>query len=111
MERIIHNILVLGLNVDEQTRCAHYHGEDDVIAIKFRCCGDWFPCHECHAELAGHAAVPWPKEEFDAAAILCGGCGHQLSIREYLDCNSVCLHCRRRFNPGCANHYPLYFDS
>jgi uncharacterized CHY-type Zn-finger protein len=41
---------------------------------------------------------------------LCGSCGHQLTVREYLACDSVCPHCRREFNPGCARHYHLYFE-
>jgi uncharacterized CHY-type Zn-finger protein len=109
--RIIHGVKVVGVNVDEETLCAHYHGERDIVAIKFKCCGDWFPCHECHAELARHAAVVWPKEEFDTPAILCGACGHQLTVREYRDCASVCPQCHRQFNPGCAEHRHLYFES
>ncbi|HEX4629936.1 MAG TPA: CHY zinc finger protein [Chthoniobacterales bacterium] len=109
--RIIHGVKVIGVKVDEETRCAHYHGERDIIAIKFKCCGNWFPCHECHAELAGHPAVVWPKEEFSTPAILCGACGHRLTVREYLDCDSVCPHCWRQFNPGCADHRHLYFES
>jgi uncharacterized CHY-type Zn-finger protein len=110
MKVIVHGTSVAGVNVDEETRCAHYHEERDIIAIKFKCCGKWFSCHECHAELAGHAAEIWSKEEFDALAILCGGCGHRLTVREYLDCDSVCPHCRRQFNPGCARHYQFYFE-
>jgi uncharacterized CHY-type Zn-finger protein len=109
--KTIHGVLVIGMNVDEETRCAHYHGERDIIAIKFKCCGDWFPCHQCHAELAGHAPVVWPRKEFDMAAVLCGACGHQLTVREYLDCESFCPHCRRQFNPGCAAHRDFYFES
>jgi uncharacterized CHY-type Zn-finger protein len=41
---------------------------------------------------------------------LCGACGHQLTVNEYLNCNSVCPRCRSQFNPGCANHYYLYFE-
>jgi uncharacterized CHY-type Zn-finger protein len=108
---MVHGVKVIGVNVDEETRCAHYHGELDIIAIKFKCCGNWFPCHECHAALAGHAAFIWPKEEFDIPAILCGRCGHQLTVREYLDCDSVCPQCRRQFNPGCADHRHFYFES
>jgi uncharacterized CHY-type Zn-finger protein len=108
---MIHGVKVIGVKVDEETRCTHYDGERDIIAIKFKCCGDWFPCHECHAEVGGHAAVVWPNEEFDTPAILCGACGYQLTVREYLDCDSVCPHCRRQFNPACAEHRPLYFES
>jgi uncharacterized CHY-type Zn-finger protein len=109
--KIIHGVTVIGVNVDEETRCAHYRGERDIIAIKFKCCGNWYPCHECHAELAGHAAIVWPKKEFDTPAILCGSCGYQLTVRDYLDCDSICPQCRRQFNPGCSHHPHFYFES
>ena len=106
----IHNVNVAGIGVDDRTRCAHYHSERDIIAMKFKCCGEWFPCFECHAELAAHAPQVWPRTEFDVKVVLCGGCGHQLSVREYLDCVSTCPNCSRQFNPGCASHYELYFE-
>jgi uncharacterized CHY-type Zn-finger protein len=109
--RTIHGIKVNGVEIDRETRCAHYSGANDVIAIKFKCCGNWYPCHECHAELAGHTVVVWPKEEFATPAILCGACGYQLTARDYLDCDSVCPRCRRQFNPGCADHRHFYFES
>lgn len=108
-EKLIHGEKVFGADVDAETRCAHYRSEIDIIAIKFKCCGEWFPCYECHVEQSEHAAEVWAQTEFDARAILCGGCGHQLTINEYLNCDSVCPQCRRRFNPGCARHYDLYF--
>ncbi|MEP6603215.1 MAG: CHY zinc finger protein [Spartobacteria bacterium] len=107
----IDNVNVIGVDVDNETRCAHYHDEHDIIALKFKCCGKWFSCHRCHAGFSEHPAQVWAKKDFDTPAILCGGCGHQLTIREYLDCNSVCPRCRRFFNPGCANHYHFYFES
>lgn len=107
----IHGVEVVGTDVDDQTRCAHYHSEPDIIAIKFKCCGKWFPCYTCHTEFSEHQAVVWPEEEFATVAVLCGGCGAQLSIRQYLDCDSVCPHCCREFNRGCFNHHHLYFES
>src|ERR1035437_3751720 len=106
---VVHGEDIYGVEVDAQTRCAHYHGDPDIIAIKFKCCGRWFPCYECHSEIADHVAEVWPKGQSDAKAVLCGACGHQLSIREYLTCNSTCPGCESRFNPGCARHYHLYF--
>src|SRR5438876_5315972 len=108
---MIRGVEVIGVDVDEETRCIHYRSERDIVAIKFKCCGDWFPCHRCHAELAGHAARVWPRKEFDARAVLCGSCGRQLTIREYFQCDSACPHCREKFNPRCADHYHLYFES
>ena len=109
--RVIHREAVYGLDLDFQTRCRHYHSALDIIAIKFKCCGRWFPCFECHAEVAEHDAEIWKSEEFHEKAILCGGCGHQLRIDEYMNCDSVCPSCHAKFNPGCADHYHLYFES
>src|SRR5215470_430057 len=101
---------VSGLLVDEQTRCEHYNGPLDVIAIKFKCCGKWYPCFECHAERADHVATVWPLEEFRERAVLCGVCGRQLTVEEYLDCGNLCPTCNAPFNPGCARHRHLYFE-
>lgn len=105
----IHGVEIIGVDVDPETRCAHYRGPDDVIAIRFACCGKWFSCHQCHAELTDHVASVWPRTEFDTPAILCGACGHQLTIREYVACESVCPRCRRQFNASCAKHAHYYF--
>jgi len=109
MKRIVQGEQVYGEDIDEQTRCAHYHCERDIIAIKFYCCGKWFPCFDCHATEAAHKAQVWPRERFDEPAVLCGACGHQLTVRQYLDCGSKCPNCEAMFNPGCAKHYHLYF--
>jgi uncharacterized CHY-type Zn-finger protein len=106
----VHGERVFGNTVDGETRCAHYNGETDIIAIKFRCCGEWYPCFECHAELADHDAKAWPANEFETKAILCGHCGYQLAIRKYFDCGFKCPECDAAFNPGCALHYDLYFE-
>ncbi len=107
---LIHSNTVYGIDVDPQTRCSHYHSDVDVIAIKFKCCGDWFPCFECHAGCVNHPAQVWNLDEHETHAILCGVCGHQLTITEYLGCASVCPNCDSDFNPKCANHYGLYFE-
>ena len=109
MKLIIHGETVDGVDVDEETRCAHWHSKLDIIAIKFKCCGRWYPCYDCHAELAGHAPETWPAAAFDEAAVLCGSCGRQLTVSEYLSSDSKCPTCSANFNPGCAKHYHLYF--
>jgi uncharacterized CHY-type Zn-finger protein len=102
---------VTGVDIDPQTRCAHYHSERDVVAIKFKCCRKWFSCHQCHAELGGHATKIWTKEELRECAVMCGNCGKQMTISAYLECGSVCPNCQHQFNPGCANHHHLYFET
>lgn len=100
---------VRGVEVDAQTRCVHFKSDLDIIAIKFRCCGEWFPCFECHLATTGHEAEIWPENEFSEKAILCGSCGYQLTIAEYLAAASRCPKCQGGFNPGCFRHYHLYF--
>jgi len=102
---------VLGQTVDRQTRCVHYRTLLDVIAIRFFCCGDFYPCHRCHDEVPGqHPALPWPATEHDARAVLCGVCGRQCRIGEYLG-TGHCPGCGARFNPGCKLHARLYFEA
>lgn len=101
---------VLGSPVDEQTRCLHYRTSLDVVAIRFRCCGEYYPCHLCHQESAGHPAVAWPVDEHDTAAILCGVCRGELTIRDYLAVEG-CPRCGAPFNPGCRAHAHLYFET
>lgn len=101
---------VLGPTVDDQTRCVHYRTELDVVAIRFKCCGEFYPCHLCHAGTAGHDAAVWPLSEYGAQAILCGICGQTMSIRDYLDADG-CSSCQAPFNPGCRLHKHLYFET
>jgi uncharacterized CHY-type Zn-finger protein len=103
-------IAVRGKTVDEYTRCIHYHSLLDVIAIKFKCCDEYYPCHYCHEEEAGHAQKVWEKNEFDEKAVLCGICKNELTINEYLASDSHCPYCHTAFNPNCSKHYHLYFE-
>lgn len=109
MIQIVHGEHVHGIGLDPQTRCRHYSSELDIIAIKFKCCGHWFPCFECHETMTDHDTIVWPLKERNELAVLCGSCGYQLSISEYLDGGSHCPDCSSPFNPGCAKHYYLYF--
>jgi len=102
---------VRGIAVDAQTRCAHYHSAIDIVAIKMACCGVYYACKDCHDALAGHAAKVWPLSERDSLAILCGACGAELTIREYMTSGNVCPRCDAAFNPGCRNHYHFYFET
>ena len=101
--------LVRGLNLDGQTRCAHYHGPTDIIAIKMKCCGEYYACKDCHEALAGHPIEVWAEAEWGRKAVLCGACGAEMTIREYLDSGYRCDQCAAEFNPKCKNHYHYYF--
>lgn len=102
--------MVKGKLTDEQTRCIHYHSPLDIIAIKFKCCNEFYPCYQCHEEEAGHVAVIWSKEERNEKAILCGACRSVLTIHEYFNAGNVCPSCKSPFNPNCSLHYHLYFE-
>jgi uncharacterized CHY-type Zn-finger protein len=101
---------VRGVNLDSQTRCEHYHGPTDIIAIKTKCCGVFYACKDCHDALADHGIEVWPESEWNQKAILCGACGAELTIGQYMNCEFRCPACLERFNPGCRNHYHFYFD-
>ncbi len=102
---------VRGVGLDPQTRCAHHRKPEDIIAIKMRCCGIYYACKDCHDELASHPIEVWPKDEWNQPAVLCGSCGRELSVQEYLDCENQCPTCKAHFNPGCRNHYHFYFET
>jgi len=102
---------VRGVGLDAQTRCAHYNTPTDIIAIRMKCCGVYYACKDCHEALAGHVIEVWPRAEWDRHAVLCGACGGELTIREYLASGYRCPACGAAFNPGCRNHYDFYFES
>ena len=79
------------------------------MAIKMQCCGVYYACKDCHDELSGHAITVWPRSEWNERAILCGACGAELTIREYLECETRCPGCGAAFNPGCEKHWKFYF--
>jgi uncharacterized CHY-type Zn-finger protein len=103
-------IPVKGKTIDAQTRCEHYHSPLDIIAIRFKCCGDYYPCYQCHEETAGHPGEVWPKKAWHVKAVLCGVCQKEWTIQEYLDSNHRCPSCHSAFNPNCSKHYHLYFE-
>jgi len=100
---------VLGIDLDSQTRCKHYHSPSDIVAIKMRCCGVYYACKDCHDELAGHKIALWPESDWDEKAILCGACHSELSIRDYLNGGYCCPRCGANFNPKCQSHNDHYF--
>jgi len=95
--------------VDDQTRCIHYQTSLDVIAVKFACCGEYYPCHLCHAETTDHPAQQWPLSKRGNKAVLCGVCRAELAIAEYLEAET-CPRCDAAFNPGCKLHAEFYFE-
>lgn len=102
---------VRGIGLDAQTRCIHYHSARDIVAIKTKCCNLFYACKDCHNALAEHVLLVWPSSEWEQNAVLCGNCQTELSIRQYLDCESKCPTCKADFNPGCRHHLHYYFET
>src|ERR1700737_1340322 len=89
---------VRGVELEGQTGGGHYPSALDIVAIKMRCCGVYYACKDCHVALTGHAIAVWARGEWEARAVLCGACGVEMTIREYLDCESRCPVCGAGFN-------------
>ncbi len=100
---------IRGVDLDTQTRCAHYRTALDIVAIKMKCCAAYYACKECHEALADHLIEVWPQVEWTRPAVLCGACGYQMTINEYMASGDRCPHCYAPFNPGCRKHYQYYF--
>jgi uncharacterized CHY-type Zn-finger protein len=100
---------VRGVNLDAQTRCAHYRSALDIVAIKMKCCSIYFACKDCHAALADHSLEPWPREQWQQHAVLCGACGSELTIEQYIESSDRCPPCGAPFNPRCREHHADYF--
>jgi len=53
---------VHGLELDAQTRCAHWRSPLDIVAIRMWCCGAYYACRQCHDAMADHPAQLWDPE-------------------------------------------------
>ncbi len=102
---------VRGIDLDRNTRCAHYRTDRDIVAIKMKCCGLYYACKDCHEALADHPIEVWSEAEWNQLAVLCGACQKQMTIRQYMESGSMCPECGAAFNPGCRKHYQFYFAS
>lgn len=100
---------VRGVDVGPETRCVHYHGPRDIIAIRFPCCRAFYPCFACHTDTTDHEARRWPADRFSTPAVLCGQCRTTLTIKQYLKAEHTCPACGAAFNPGCEHHHDRYF--
>jgi len=91
--------------------CAHWRSDKDIVALKFKCCGVFYACYECHKAGAGHAVLRWPKSSWKTEkAVLCRACDTAMTIDAYMKSNAMCPACNASFNPNCSRHWPLYFE-
>lgn len=109
----IAGLRICGVDIDAQTRCAHWHAHWDVVAIRLPCCDTYWACHDCHHALADHPMQRWPPGAV-AQAVLCGACGTTFDIGTYKAVYNyaapACPHCNHPWNPGCVKHMGLYFS-
>lgn len=97
--------IIYGVQTDQEGRCIHYHGPNDVIANRCAKCQKLYACYKCHDELEDHKFEPVDLDIKDTA--MCGACGKLYSYREYA-CLSECTNCHHSFNPGCSLHKSIY---
>lgn len=106
-------VKVLGKIVDNETRCVHWHTDLDVMAIKFKCCKNFFACYSCHEETTDHPIIKYDLSKQDDCGveiILCGKCYSTMTFNDYVS-DVRCINCDTPFNPGCKLHYTLYFEN
>ncbi|CDO96523.1 unnamed protein product [Kluyveromyces dobzhanskii CBS 2104] len=99
---------LFGRLVDDQSRCEHWHGPLDVIALRFKCCNKYYACHQCHQELESHTPIRYSITEKSVPLIACGVCRLEMSFADYSR-TLQCPKCSSQFNPGCKLHYDMYF--
>ena len=99
---------VFGLEIDEETRCLHYHSDLDIVALKCWVCQDYFSCYQCHDALRDHPFVAYPSKQKSDKVVLCGACRAELTIQDYQE-KMACSFCQRQFNPACQKHHSIYF--
>lgn len=98
-----------GINVDKEGRCAHYNKFEDIVSYQFPNDNAFYPCHKCYEVIHHH--LPKQKYTLDSEyeAVLCGHCNTTIPVNKYIG-SDECPRCNHPFNPGCKNHYHLYFS-
>ncbi|KAG0656017.1 helper of tim [Monosporozyma unispora] len=104
---------VVGKLVDNESRCEHWHGPTDIIALKFKCCPQmYYPCYQCHIEVTTHPILKYDLlKDPNVKCIFCGHCQTELTFNQYTGNNLHCPNCNHQFNSGCKLHYNLYFEN
>lgn len=100
--------LIFGLQLTTDGRCQHYHGPTDVVANKCARCQQYFACYQCHDAMRTHHFVAMPVTP-TAKVVCCGNCRHELTWSQYQ--TGTCPFCQHAFNPRCALHQTIYFQS
>ncbi|MGT2958360.1 hypothetical protein A9Q68_07465 [Streptococcus bovimastitidis] len=94
-----------GIDLDQESRCRHYHSDLDIATLKCQACQKYYACYQCHDSLEDHPFEPSGKEE--VYPVVCGACKNQLNLASYQ--KGFCPYCQKAFNPKCALHKDIYF--
>jgi len=107
---LVHGRAVPAVDVDEETRCAHYGIERDIVAIRVSLLRYLLPLSPvsrrgrrprrpavAHRPPRGAGGGVWRLRA-------------EVAIQEYLGVTG-CPACETRFNPGCADHYGRYVET
>lgn len=104
-------VSIHGAWIDHNTRCKHWNLELDIIALKFKCCGKYYPCYLCHAEYNDHEPRRWLGSDLSLVPmVVCGVCYHEYTYTEYATLEYSCDKCLSKFNPKCSLHMDYYVD-
>ena len=101
--------MIRGSLTDHKGRCIHYNSDVDIVSYRFPNDPHYYPCFQCYEAIHGH----FPRNKYNISseehAVLCGACKQTIAINEYVQVNH-CPHCHHQFNPGCHDHFHLYFN-
>ncbi|NVY95734.1 hypothetical protein HU830_00725 [Lactobacillus sp. DCY120] len=96
---------ILGLEVDQDGRCLHYHQSTDIVGLYCSQCHRYYACYLCHQALCQHPFCPSSKTS--GWPVLCGSCRQRLTFEQYQ--KGYCPFCQSPFNPRCQLHEEIYF--
>jgi uncharacterized CHY-type Zn-finger protein len=102
---------VLGREIDNESRCFHWHSKLDIVAMRFKCCMEYYGCRQCHDEIANHDVILWDliNDQY-VDVVMCGSCASTLTTHDYLQGHDKCPTCKAPWNPRCELHRHLYFN-
>ncbi|MGX7775790.1 CHY zinc finger protein [Streptococcus pluranimalium] len=95
-----------GIDIDENSRCRHYHTEQDIVALKCADCQPYYACYKCHDVLEDHTFKATSSDE--PYPVICGACQSYLTFSAYK--RGSCPQCDAVFNPNCQLHDHIYFS-
>ncbi|PSL43963.1 putative CHY-type Zn-finger protein [Salsuginibacillus halophilus] len=101
---------VYGLDLDEKSRCQHYHTAVDIISNACACCDSFYACARCHQAVMNRPFQPFPASRRKEGCVMCGNCGYKMTKEVYQTANDQCPECDHPFNPNCKQHAKWYFS-